>query len=170
MRIDTMEDLLIDHLRELHSAEKQIIAGMPDVISQITSPSLRVSLSDHLEEGAGQVARLGRIFELLGATSYGAWSRALEAMIADVSDLPRRSLRGPILDAAIVASIRRISRHQVAVYASAIALARHLGHGPVAEFLGQSLQEEENADESLSAIAQDDLYELAAHAAPVRSE
>lgn len=111
------------------------------------------------------MARLGRVFELLGGTSYGAWSRPMEGLMADTADLVLRGNRGVVLDAAVIAYVRRISHHQIASYRSAIEFARQLGYGAVAEFLTLSLQEEENAEESLSQIAHEEINELAAHAA-----
>lgn len=164
MPLESIEDLLLDQLRSLYHAEKQIVAALPKMIVHTTCTSLRQTLADHLEETERQVARLDRVFETLDHNPRGGRSRAAEGLIEDAAETIRRSARGGLMDAAIIACIQRIEHFEIASYGCAIVYARVLGLIPISSVLTESLIEEKNLNDGLTRIAEEEVNELAAHA------
>jgi len=163
MPLESMEDLLLDQLRSLYHAEKQIVAALPKMIVHTTCTSLRQTLADHLEETERQVARLDRVFETLDHNPRGGRSRTAEGLIEDAAESIRRSTRGGLLDAAVIASVQRIEHYEIAAYGCAIAFARELGLIPISSVLTESLIEEKNLNDSLTRIAEEEVNGLAVH-------
>jgi ferritin-like metal-binding protein YciE len=161
MSLESMEDLLLDHLRSLYHAEKQFVAALPKLIVHTTCMPLRQTLADHLEETERQVARLERVFETLEHTPRGGRCRAAEGLIEDANEATRRSTRGAVMDAAIIAGVQRIEHLEIASYGCVIAFARLLGLAPISSVLTESLIEEKNLNDTLTRIAEEEVNEQA---------
>ena len=164
MSLESMEDLLLDQLRILYHAEKQFVAALPKLIVHTTCMPLRQTLADHLEETERQVARLERVFETLDHTPRGGRCRAAEGLIEDASESIRRSVRGAVMDAAIIANVQRIEHLEIAAYGCTIAFARLLGLAPISSVLTESLIEEKNLNDNLTRIAEEEVNEQAVSA------
>lgn len=164
MQIETMEDLLEDQLREIYGAERQFAAELPKLIWQTSSLSLRLALSDQFQETERQIDRLGEAFGALGKPPRGAYCPGIQSFLDETDRAARRSGRGGFLDAATVASAQRVARYAMATYSRAIAYAKLLGQGTLAELLTDSLVEERTMIETLGRLAEDPAEE-----APVES-
>jgi ferritin-like metal-binding protein YciE len=164
MPLEAMEDLLLDQLRSLYQAQRQLVAALPRLIVQTTFPPLRRKLADHLDETERQVARLDRVFETLDHNPRGGRCRAVEGIVEDAADTVRRSTPGGVMDAAIIASVQRIEHFEIATYGCAIAWAQLLGLTPISSVLTESLIEEKNVNDSLTRIAEEEVNEQAVHA------
>lgn len=159
MLLDTMEDLLLDQLRDLYSIETQIEVALPIMIQQTTSATLRETLAEQFEETEGQIVRLQAVFGTLGVSARGPRCLGIAGLLQEAEDVMRRSNRGPLLDAVIIASLQRVEHYEMATYASAIAYARQLDQHRIAELLEESLAEETTADLTLSRIAATEVLE-----------
>lgn len=159
MLLETMDDLLLDQLRDLYSIETQIEVALPTVIEQTTSPTLRETLTEHFEETEAQIVRLQEVFGTLGVSARGPRCLGIAGLLQETQDTMRRSNRGPLLDAVVIASLQRVEHYQMAAYASAIAYARQLDQRRIAELLEESLAEQTTADLSLSRIAATEVLE-----------
>jgi ferritin-like metal-binding protein YciE len=154
MLLETMEDLLLDQLRDLYSIETQIEVALPVMVDQTTSLSLREALTRHFEETEGQIVRLQEIFGALGVSARGPRCLGIAALLQETEDTMRRASRGPVLDAVIIACMQRVEHYEMAAYGSAFAYASELGQSRIAELLTESLLEESGADQGLYQIAE----------------
>ena len=162
MLLETMEDLLLDQLRDLYSIETQIEVALPIVVEQTASPSLRELVTVHFQETEGQIMRLQEIFGTIGVSARGPRCLGIAGLVQETEDTMRRCSQGGVLDAAIIACMRRIEHYEIAAYASAIACARQLDQTGIAELLAASLGEESMADFNLSRIAEAGVLERSA--------
>lgn len=150
MSVETLEELLIDELKDLYSAEKQIIRALPKIIKAVTSPDLQEGLSNHLEETKGQVARLEKIGEIVGKKMTGKTCVGMKGVLEEGSEVLEDTDKGPVRDAALISACQRVEHYEMAGYGSARDFAKLLGKGEVASLLDETLAEEKNADKTLT--------------------
>jgi ferritin-like metal-binding protein YciE len=150
MSVETLEDLLIDELKDLYSAEKQIIRALPKLIKAVTTPELREGLTTHLEETKGQVARLERIGEILGKKMSGKTCVGMKGVLEEGSEVLEDTEKGLVRDAALISACQRVEHYEMAGYGSARDFAKLLGQKEVAGLLDETLAEEKNADKVLT--------------------
>lgn len=153
MSVGTMEELLIDELKDLYSAEKQIVRSLPKLAKAVTSPDLKQALLDHLEETKAQVSRLEQIGELVGKRMTGKSCVGMKGVLEEGSEVLEDTDKGPVRDAALISAAQRVEHYEMAGYGSAREFAKMLGMTDVAELLDETLAEEKAADKKLSAIA-----------------
>lgn len=150
MSVETLEELLIDELKDLYSAEKQIVRALPKIIKAVTSPDLQQGLSNHLEETKGQVARLEKIGEILGKKMIGKTCVGMKGVLEEGSEILEDTDKGAVRDAALISACQRVEHYEMAGYGSARDFAKLLGQGEVASLLDETLAEEKNADKTLT--------------------
>jgi ferritin-like metal-binding protein YciE len=165
MKLQTLNDVLIEELRDLHNAEMQLIRALPKMADAATSEELRDALTMHLDETKAQVERLDRIFEMLDIKPGRKKCKAMEGLVAEGKDVIAEDAEPIVHDAAIIASAQRIEHYEIAGYGCAKAFALLLELGEVAELLDQSLQEESMADQKLTEVAMSGINQAAAAAA-----
>lgn len=153
MSVETMQELLIDELKDLYSAEKQIVRALPKLAKAATSPELKQALLDHLEETKGQVARLEQIGEIVGKKMTGKTCVGMKGVLEEGSEVLEDTEKGTVRDAALISASQRVEHYEMAGYGSAREFAKMLGQSEVAKLLDETLAEEKNADKKLSAIS-----------------
>jgi ferritin-like metal-binding protein YciE len=153
MSVETMQELLIDELKDLYSAEKQIVRALPKLAKAATSPDLKQALLDHLEETKGQVARLEQIGEIVGKKMTGKTCVGMKGVLEEGSEVIEDTEKGTVRDAALISASQRVEHYEMAGYGAAREFAKMLGQSEVATLLDETLAEEKNADKKLSAIA-----------------
>ncbi len=153
MGVKTMQELLVDELKDLYSAEKQILRALPKVAKATTSPELREALLNHLEETKGQVARLEQIGEMVGKKMTGKTCVGMKGVLEEGSEVLEDTEKGNVRDAALISASQRIEHYEMAGYGSAREFAKMLGLSEVAALLDQTLTEEKNADKKLSVVS-----------------
>jgi len=163
MLLETMEDLLLDQLRDLYSIETQIEVALPTIVEQSTSVALRELLTEHFEETEGQIVRLQEIFGRLGVNARGPRCLGIAALLQEAGDTMRRC-SGSVLDAAIIACMQRVEHYEMASYGAAIGYSRQLGMCHVVELLTVSRDEEVAAELTLSQLAETEALEHGAQA------
>ncbi len=154
MKINTLQDLYIEELRDIYNAENQLLKALPKVAQAATSDELRSSIEDHLEQTKEQVERLDQIFESLGTASKGKKCKAMEGLIEECNELLEEDIAEPVLDAALIAACQRIEHYEIAVYGTLATFAKLLGREEDGDLLGQTLDEEKETDELLTDIAE----------------
>ena len=162
MLLETMEDLLLDQLRDLYSIETQIEVALPIIVEQSSSATLRELLTEHFEETEGQIVRLQEIFGTLGVSARGPRCLGIAALLQEAEDTMRRGTRGSVLDAVIIACMQRVEHYELSAYGSAIAYARQLGQPRIVELLSTSRAEEATAEQALSQVAEVEVLEQGA--------
>ena len=150
MSVGTLEELLVDELKDLYSAEKQIIRALPKVIKAVSTPDLQEGLTNHLEETKGQVARLEKIGKMLGKKMTGKTCAGMKGVLEEGSEVLEDTEKGLVRDAALISACQRVEHYEMAGYGSAREFARQLGLTDVADLLDENLEEEKNADKTLT--------------------
>jgi ferritin-like metal-binding protein YciE len=153
MSVETMQELLIDELKDLYSAEKQIVRALPKLAKASTSPELQKALLQHLEETKGQVARLEQIAEIVGKKLTGKSCVGMKGVLEEGSEVLEDTDKGDVRDAALIAASQRVEHYEMAGYGSARDFAKQLGFSDVAQLLDETLAEEKAADKLLTSIA-----------------
>jgi len=150
MSVETLQELLIDELKDLYSAEKQIIRALPKIIKAVSTPDLKQGLTNHLEETKGQVTRLERIGEILGKKMSGKTCVGMKGVLEEGSEVLEDTEKGTVRDAALISACQRVEHYEMAGYGSARDFAKLLGQKEVASLLDETLAEEKNADKTLT--------------------
>jgi ferritin-like metal-binding protein YciE len=150
MSVGTLEELLIDELKDLYSAEKQIVRALPKIIRAVTSSELQAGLTTHLEETKGQVARLEKIGEILGKKMTGKTCVGMKGVLEEGSEVLEDTGKGLVRDAALISACQRVEHYEMAGYGSARDFAKLLGQSEIAALLDETLTEEKNADKTLT--------------------
>ena len=153
MSVATMEQLFVDELKDLYSAEKQITKALPKIAKGVTSEELKQALLDHLEETNGQVARLEQVFGILGKRPAGKTCIGMKGVLEEGSELLGETDKGEVRDAGVISAAQRVEHYEMAGYGSARAFAKLLGQSEIADLLEQTLEEEKAADKKLTLIS-----------------
>jgi len=154
MALSTLEDALIDELRDLLSAEKQVSQALPKLAKAAQHPDLKAAFEKHLVETQGQIDRLKQAFELLGKTARAKTCEAAKGLINEGEEVIEEDADPDVKDAFLIAAGQKFEHYEIASYGTAVAWAKLTGHEDVASLLYQTLEEEKAADESLTALAE----------------
>ena len=161
MSLESMQDLLLEELRDLYNAEQQLTTALPKMVEKASSPTLRQAFQNHLRETEGHVARLEQIFESLAEKASGKKCKGMEGLIDEGEDMLAEKGSEAVRDAGIIATAQRVEHYEIAAYGCALNFAQLLGRQDIASLLQQTLAEEKAADEKLSQIAE---HEVNSHA------
>lgn len=156
--ITNLEQLYFDQLRDLYSAESQLIAALPDLTNHVTDPELKRSFQKHMGETRMHRARLQDLFCRHGLNPGGEECEAVRGLIREARKHVGRAKAGHVRDAVLIAVANRIEHYEIAGYGTARAFAECLGYVDDADILGTSLEEENDADESITRIATGGLF------------
>jgi ferritin-like metal-binding protein YciE len=156
--ITNLEQLYFDQLRDLYSAESQLIAALPDLANHVTDPELKRSFQKHMGETRIHRARLQDLFCRHGLNPGGEQCEAVRGLIREARKHVGRAKAGHVRDAVLIAVANRIEHYEIAGYGTARAFAECLGYVDDADILGTSLEEESDADESITRIATGGLF------------
>jgi len=153
-RIDTLENLLIHEIKDLYSAEKQLVKALPKVAKKAHSPQLKQAIEEHLEQTEEHVNRLEQVFEMLGQSAKAVTCKGMEGILDEGEDAMSMKGTPETLDAAIIAAAQKVEHYEIASYGSARDWAKHLGLTTHVATLQQTLDEEKHADHLLTTISQ----------------
>jgi ferritin-like metal-binding protein YciE len=154
MKLESLHDLYLSELKDLYSAEDQILKALPKVIEKTKSPQLRTALSKHLEETKGHVTRLEQVFEMHGEDAKKHKCKGMQGILEEGDEMLGNDASPAVLDAAIIAACQRVEHYEMAAYGTVRTYAEQLGHQKAAALLDKTLAEETAADEKLTEIAQ----------------
>lgn len=156
-----LREALVEEIRDLYNAEKQLVKALPKMAKGATSDELRDAFESHLDETEGHVTRLERVFELLDEKPRGKHCAGIAGIIEEGSDVLQEDMENSVLDACLIASGQRAEHYEMAAYGTAIAWSEALELGDVAQLLRETLEEEKAADKKLTAIAESGINEAA---------
>ncbi|MEO5803157.1 MAG: ferritin-like domain-containing protein [Verrucomicrobiota bacterium] len=156
MKINNLQDLYVEELRDIYNAENQLLKALPKVAQAANSDELRAAVEDHLEQTTEQIERLDQIFESLGMASKGKKCKAMEGLLEESNELleEKDDFAESVFDAALIAACQRVEHYEIAVYGTLTTFAKLLGREEDADLLGQTLDEEKETDEGLTDIAE----------------
>jgi ferritin-like metal-binding protein YciE len=154
MEMESLKELYIEELKDLYSAEKQLVKALPKMAKNATNPELQQAFTQHLEETEGHVERLEQIFEMLGERAGGKKCKGMEGLIEEAKELLEEDASEEVLDAGLISKAQHVEHYEMAGYGTVRTYAQQLGLDEQAELLQQTLDEEGNANELLTQIAE----------------
>jgi ferritin-like metal-binding protein YciE len=151
--MESLRELLVEELKDLYSAENQILKALPKMIKKATSKELKAGFERHLKETEGQVERLDKIFTQLDESPRGKKCKGMEGVIADSKDLMEEDADPEVMDAGLISAAQHVEHYEIAGYGSVRTYAELLGENEMARLLQQTLDEEKATDEKLTELA-----------------
>jgi len=153
MKFASLNDLYLQQLKDLHSAESQLIKALPKMAKAARNPDLKNAFIEHLEQTKGHLERLKQVAEKLGKRLAGHTCAAMKGLIEEGSEWIGEDAEAEVMDAGIIAAAQRVEHYEIAAYGSAHTYAELLGEREVARLLSETLEEEKKADAKLSQVA-----------------
>ena len=154
MALESLQDLYLEQLRDLHSAERQIIEALPKMIEQTSHPELRQAFELHLRQTEEQLRRLEQIGEKSGQKLTGHKCKGMEGLLEEGEELMEERADSDVLDAALISAAQRVEHYEMAGYGCARTYARLLGLEDDAQILQRTLDEEGKTDHLLTSLAE----------------
>jgi ferritin-like metal-binding protein YciE len=162
MKIESLQDLYLEQLQDLYNAEEQLIKALPKMAKAASSAKLKAAFEDHLEQTREHALRIESICEQMGKKADGKKCKAMEGLVKEGGEVIEENMEDGIKDAAIIAAAQRVEHYEIAGYGCVRAYAKKLGDAAAADLLGQTLDEEKQADKTLNDIAEQLNVEIAA--------
>ena len=159
-----LEQLLEDELKDVYSAENQLVKALPKMAKAASSPELRRAFERHLEETKRQVDRLNQISETLEMKLTGKKCKGMEGLIEEGKEMMSKDLDDDAMDAGLIGAAQKVEHYEIAAYGTARTHAAVLGYNKVVKLLQQTLDEEGATDKKLTALAESIINVEAAHA------
>jgi ferritin-like metal-binding protein YciE len=157
--MESLRELLIDQMRDLYDAEKQLVKALPKMAKTASNDELREAFENHLEQTRGHVERLERAFEMMAANAKSKPCQAMKGLVEEGKETMEEDLSEPLLDSAIICAAQKVEHYEIAGYGTLVAWANSIGLSEVAEVFEETLQEEKEADEKLTQVAGEILAE-----------
>jgi ferritin-like metal-binding protein YciE len=165
MAAKNMQDLLIEELRDIYHAEKQLTRALPKMARAASNEQLKQAFTQHLEETQGQIERLEQVFEKLDTRTRGKHCHAMEGLIEEAKEIMEMGLAPELQDVALIAAAQKVEHYEIAGYGTLHALAQSAGLDEVAQLLEQTLNEEKKTDQLLNELAVNDVNKKAMQSA-----
>lgn len=162
MKLDSLRDVFVECVRDLYSAETQLVKALPKMAKAASSAVLKQGFLEHLEQTKAQAERLESICEDLGVKAKGKTCQAMKGLIEEGSEVIGEDGAPAAKDAALIVAAQKVEHYEIAGYGSAVTFAKLLGETEAAELLAQTLEEEKATDEKLTQVAESGLNEEAA--------
>lgn len=163
--MDSLQSLLENELKDLYSAENQLVKALPKMAKNASNPKLKQAFTSHLAETEKHVERLEKIAELIDAKLTGKKCHAMEGLIDEGKEIMSEDGEEAVLDAALIGAAQRVEHYEIAAYGTVRAIAEQLGKKDVVRLLQQTLDEEGATDKKLTAIAEGEVLSEALAAA-----
>ncbi|NDQ58257.1 MAG: ferritin-like domain-containing protein [Acidipila sp.] len=154
MKQSMLKELYIDELKDIYSAENQLVKALPKLAKAVNSDALRTAFENHWKETKNHVARLETIFEELGESPNGKKCKGMEGLVKEGSEMIAEDLDPAELDAGLISAAQRVEHYEIAGYGCVATYARLLGEDSAASLLEQTLSEEKAADSKLTEISE----------------
>lgn len=154
MKMPTLDILLEEELKDIYSAEKQLLKALPKLAKRASSPELKSALEEHVQVTKRQTERLEQVFEELGKSAKAKTCEAMKGLIEEAEDMLSEDAADSVMDAAIIGCAQKVEHYEIASYGTVKTWAERVGQDRAAELLDETLQEEGEADKRLTGIAE----------------
>ena len=161
MSLATLHDLMVHELKDLYSAERQLVQALPKMSKNATSDQLRTVIDNHLAETEEHVTRLEQVLESLGESPRGQKCEGMHGLIEEGKTLLKEEADPDVMDAGIIVSAQKVEHYEIASYGAVCEYARMMGHTEALQLLEQTLEEEKKADQTLNELAEGGINALA---------
>jgi ferritin-like metal-binding protein YciE len=153
-KMNTLEDLYIDLLKDLYSAERQLVKALPKMAKNAQSPDLKRAFQEHLKQTERQAERIERIFTEMGGSPRGKKCVGMEGLVEEGNEIMKEDAEPDVMDAGLIAAAQKVEHYEIAGYGTARAWAQRLGYDKAVRMLQETLDEESMANEKLTQIAE----------------
>lgn len=154
-KLKNLEDLFHHHLKDVYSAEKQLIKALPNMIENSSTDDLKNAFEEHLEETKEHKNRLDEIGDDLGIDLSGETCDAMKGLIKEAEDFIKENPDLDVKDAGIIADAQRVEHYEISAYGTLVTYAKGVGNNDAAKILKKTLDEEKAADEKLNKLAKE---------------
>jgi ferritin-like metal-binding protein YciE len=154
MKLDTLQKLYTNELRDLYNAENQLLKALPKMAKAASSDELKSAFEKHLEQTKSHVERLEQVFEELGEKPKGKTCHGMKGLIEEGSEMLKQDGEESVLDAGIIVAAQKVEHYEIASYGSVRTFAELLGKNRSAELLQTTLNEESETNEALNQLAE----------------
>lgn len=154
MKITSLNDLLIDMVKDMYSAETQLTKALPKMVEKASTDKLKQAFQEHLKETENQIQRLDKVCEILGVSPKGQNCEAMEGLIKEAEEMISDIEDADTLDAGLIAAAQKVEHYEIASYGTLITYAQTLEDQQVANILKETISEEKQADQKLTQIAE----------------
>jgi ferritin-like metal-binding protein YciE len=154
MKMESLRDLYIEELKDLYSAEKQLVKALPKMVDNASNPELKEAFTNHLEQTKGHVDRIEQIFKTLDASPSGKKCVGMEGLIEEANELIKEDAEDDVLDAGLISKAQHVEHYEMAGYGTVRTYALILGENEHASLLQQTLDEETETDKLLTRVAE----------------
>lgn len=153
MAIENLQDALLEELRDVLSAEKQITKALKQMAKKASNEQLQAAFEEHLEQTEGQIGRLEKAFEVLDRKPRAKHCDGMEGLIEEGKKILEEEAAPDVLDAMLIAAAQKVEHYEIATYGTLCAWAESLGLTELAQLLQETLDEEKQTDEKLTELA-----------------
>ena len=153
MTQETLQELLVEQLRDLYDAEKQLVKALPKLAKATQNEQLAEALRTHLAETENQVTRLEEVFGIVGAAAKGKPCKGMKGLLEEGNEAIQEEDKGEMRDLAIIAGCQKVEHYEISAYGTIRTIAEQLDLGDAAELLQQTEDEEKEADSKLTEVA-----------------
>lgn len=153
-RLNSLQDLFIDELKDVYHAENQITKALPKMAAAATSPELKAAFETHLQETQNQIKRLEQVFKTLNIAPQAKPCKAMQGIIAEGEEMMSEDAKPTVMDAALISSAQRVEHYEITGYGTLRTFAQELGNEEAARLLQETLDEERATDEKLTKLAE----------------
>jgi ferritin-like metal-binding protein YciE len=157
MKLETLDDLFVHELKDLLSAEKQLVKALPKMAKGASNDALKTAFEEHLEQTKTHVKRLEEIFGLIDKPPRAGTCQAMEGLVKEGGELLEEDGAETVKDAALIGAAQRVEHYEIAAYGTTRTLAKILGNSAAVDLLQQTLDEEKETDEKLTQIAMNEI-------------
>jgi ferritin-like metal-binding protein YciE len=154
MKLESLQTLYVEELRDLYNAENQLVKALPKMAKGASSPELKEAFEEHLEQTKEHVERLERIFDKLNKKPSGKTCHGMKGLLEEGSEILEEDGDDSVLDAGIIAAAQKVEHYEIASYGTVRTFAEMLGEDDAAQLLQRTLDEEGETDKRLSELAE----------------
>jgi ferritin-like metal-binding protein YciE len=152
-KTNTLQDLLIEELKDLYSAETQLTKALPKMAKAANDEGLRAGFEEHLDQTHEHIARLDRVMELLDASPKGKTCKAMKGLVAEGEEKIDEDASPAVKDAALICAAQKVEHYEIAGYGTVRTFAELLGQDEIVSLLQETLDEEAETDRKLTELA-----------------
>ncbi len=165
MKIESLEELFLEELKDLYHAEKQLVKALPKMAKAATSEELRTAFTDHLEQTKNHVLRLEQVFETVDEKAKAKVCKGMQGLIEEGQETIAEDALEQLADLGLIAAAQKVEHYEISGYGTMRTFAQILGNQEAVGLLSETLKEEEATDKLLSGISQSLLKESVAMSA-----
>ena len=153
-KVQSLQDMYVEELKDIYNAEKQLLKALPKMAKAASSDELRTAFEEHLEQTKGHVERLEQVFQTMDMAAKGKTCEAMKGLVAEGEEILELEGDEATIDAGLIAAAQKVEHYEIATYGTLRSWAKQLGSEEAATLLQQTLDEESETDERLTKLAE----------------